>query len=64
MVGDAKLTGTKASYVNQILRGAKPNELPVQGPIKFQLVVNLKTARAIVVTIPQSPLLRADEVIE
>jgi len=53
-----------ASYVDRILRGAKPNELPVQGPIKFQLVVNLRTASAIGVTIPQSLLLRVDEVIE
>ncbi len=53
-----------ASYVDRILRGAKPNELPVQGPIKFQLVVNLKTARALGVTIPQSILLLADQIIE
>ena len=53
-----------ASYVDRILRGAKPGELPVQLPTKFQLVVNLKTAKTLGLTIPESFLLFADEVIE
>src|SRR5262249_15260589 len=53
-----------ASYVDRILRGAKAAELPVQLPTKFEMAVNLKTAKALGLSVPQSILLTADEVIE
>jgi putative tryptophan/tyrosine transport system substrate-binding protein len=53
-----------STYVDRILRGAKPAELPVQLPTKLEMVVNLKTAKALGLTVSQSILLRADEVIE
>jgi ABC-type uncharacterized transport system substrate-binding protein len=64
MLSEGEVIRRAASYIDRVLRGARPGDLPVEQPSKFHLMFNLKTAKALGLTIPKELLLRADEVVQ